>query len=897
MIPTTPSCPQFRCYDGRCISSIFQCDGRSDCSFGEDEYSIICGSTTVSVPISTIRPNCANSTFRCPNGRCIPFSWLCDGDNDCGNREDELDATCVSYCNASHGLMCRDGLRCIPTWKRCDRVQHCRDGSDETGCAISTTTTTRSTTTVITGRTSTTRPCYQFQCHDGTCIAQRFRCDGIPDCTNGEDESYIICVNGVVTTATPNCLSTQYRCSTGKCITLSWLCDGDNDCGNREDELDATCASYCHITGGFTCNDGQRCIASRKRCDSVEHCRDGSDEKNCANVLSSSTAAPHCLSSQFRCPIYGTCIPTYYLCDGFNDCGYGEDEVDATCVSYCNISQGFMCKDRQRCIAYRKRCDGISHCQDGSDEIGCVCTAQYRPCNNGQCVYESYWCDGITHCEDGSDELPGCSAICSVGNTRCPKDNICISSTLFCNGVYDCSDGSDEMGCGNCTQYHFQCNDTRCIDKDWVCDGKKDCSNGEDELLPSCKKCTSTQFQCVTGNVSCIPVSQRCDGIEQCIDASDESQCISAGADGVNNPGDSSKLLNVTLRGQTNYCMCADDWNKTWSDIVCKQMGYGESNYTSTNLTIPNGYAVVHLNQRAYNSTTSILSSLSNAGTCASNKAIGISCVAMGCGLRAITSDAAGRYIVNGEDAVKGAWPWHVYLDLRLPGQDSFCGGSLINDRWILTATHCVDDIQSADNITVKAGSIYLNKTGDPDIKILQVDKVIIHEQYEYSYARNVIINDVALLRLKQPVTFTETIRPICLAPPDVDLNKFKVCVATGFGKINHDRYVIPKSLRQGKVMPVTTDESIQAIQACRGYWDVYRSDFTYMFGAGTSYPIMGVDTSKGDSGGPLACQNQQNVWTVVGVTSYGLGCQPGFYARVSYYNNWLNNKMALNAN
>ena len=60
------------------------------------------------------------------------------------------------------------------------------------------------------------------------------------------------------------------------------------------------------------------------------------------------------------------------------------------------------------------------------------------------------------------------------------------------------------------------------------------------------------------------------------------------------------------------------------------------------------------------------------------------------CGVRSVPPDSVGPYIVNGDVAARGAWPW--YVQVLISG--GFCGGSIINERWILTAGSLYPQLQ-----------------------------------------------------------------------------------------------------------------------------------------------------------------------------------------------------------
>lgn len=236
-----------------------------------------------------------------------------------------------------------------------------------------------------------------------------------------------------------------------------------------------------------------------------------------------------------------------------------------------------------------------------------------------------------------------------------------------------------------------------------------------------------------------------------------------------------------------------------------------------------------------------------------------------------------GGRIVGGTEAQLGEFPWQVSWQRQGFGSYSHsCGGSILNENWILTAAHCCAGIYDGK---IVAGGIKLRTNEGIEQERNYVE--FIHPEYD-SRGTN---NDVCLLKLEQPLQLGDTIDSIKLNN-ESQVEKGPSFVVSGWGTTSAGGSISETLL---KVEVPYVDE-----KTCEEDYAGYEITET-MICAGEK----GKDSCQGDSGGPLVSFHQEEP-VLVGVVSWGIGCAyegyPGVYARVSTFVDWIHQTIEKNA-
>lgn len=247
-----------------------------------------------------------------------------------------------------------------------------------------------------------------------------------------------------------------------------------------------------------------------------------------------------------------------------------------------------------------------------------------------------------------------------------------------------------------------------------------------------------------------------------------------------------------------------------------------------------------------------------------------------------------GGRIVGGIEAPEGAFPWQVslYSADETPSVGHFCGGTLINDHWVLTAAHCFEDNSP---VRVYAGSQSLLAGGVS----YEAAKVILHEGYDPFTSDN----DIALIKLGARI---EPAAAAATRAADAPTAVPRTNIVSLIQQAQARQRLAPPETGIVSGWGLTAEKgagtpSLQVIEAPFVSWETCNAPRHYD-GALTENMMcaggQGKDSCQGDSGGPLVVANDDGSFTLAGVVSWGEGCaretHPGIYTNVSRYLDWI---------
>ncbi|XP_036893457.1 cathepsin G-like isoform X2 [Sturnira hondurensis] len=227
---------------------------------------------------------------------------------------------------------------------------------------------------------------------------------------------------------------------------------------------------------------------------------------------------------------------------------------------------------------------------------------------------------------------------------------------------------------------------------------------------------------------------------------------------------------------------------------------------------------------------------------------------------------AEAEEIIGGREARPHSHPYMAYLLTQTPTRESFCGGFLVREDFVMTSARCWG---STIMVILGAHNISRPERTQQRIRVLTA---IPHPAYNEDNN----LNDIMLLQLENRARRNQFVRPVALPQSRIQLRPGSQCTVAGWGLVDQNRRT--DTLRDVQLR-------VQRDQVCSNLFNTYNGQKQICVGDQND----DATTFRGDTGGPLVCNN-----VAQGIVSYGrsIGAPPTVFTRIARFLPWINKTM-----